>query len=104
MDGGQDDLALRIFPGGDPLFLCLLDAVVHRIADNVHDRVADVVNDRLVKLCIFPDQGQTHVFVQSFSHVPDDPVHLLEDAGDRNHPQGHGDILQIIRQLAELSG
>ncbi len=70
----------------------------------MHNGILDAVHDGLVDLCILADQGEAYILAQLLLHVADDPVHLLEHAGDGHHPQGHGKILQIVGQLAELTG
>ena len=104
MRSGKDDLALRILPGSNTFCLCLLDPVIHAVAYNMHNRILDAVYDCLVHLGILTDDGQAHVLIKTLFHIPYDTVHLLEYAGNRHHPQRHGDILQIVRKLAQLTG
>ena len=102
--GGEQDLAHGVFSGGDAVLHVFLDAVVHGVADHVHDGVSDGVHDGLVHLGVLAHQGELHLLVQLFAHIPDDAVHLLEGVGHRNHPQGHGHVLQLVRKLAQLPG
>ena len=77
--------------------------MVHGVANHVHDGVANAVHNGLVHLCALTDERQLSTLIQLFAHVADNTVHFLEGIGHGNHPQGHGDILQFIRQLAELT-
>ena len=70
----------------------------------MHDGVADTVYDGLVHLSVLPHQGELDLFPQLFAHVAHDPMHFLERPGDRDHAQGHGNILKLIRKFAELTG
>ena len=69
----------------------------------MHDRVVDVVHDRLVDLGILANQHKLGVFIQTLAHIAHDAAHFLEHARNRNHPDGHNDLLQLVRQLAQLA-
>ena len=77
--------------------------MVHGVADHVHNGVANAVYNGFVYLRVLADKRQLSTLIKLFTHITDNSVHLLEGIGHGNHPQGHGDILQFIRQLAELA-
>ena len=104
MAGGKDDLAHRVLAGRDAFILTFLNAVVHGVANDMHEGIANAVHDGLVDLRVLADQRQSGAFVQFLAHIADDPLHLLEGRQHRHHPQGHGNILQLVSQLAQLAG
>ena len=104
MGGREDDLTLGVLSGCNTFFFRFLDPMIHAVSDDVHDGILYTVHDRLVYLGILSDDGEVYVFIQTLPHIPDDPVHFLENAGNGNHTEGHGDVLEIIGQLAELAG
>ena len=103
MGGRENQLALRILARVDTLLGRLLNAVIHTVADKMHDRILNAVHDVLIHLGVLSDDRKAHVLIQALLHIAHDAVHLLEHAGDGNHPERHGDILQIISQLAQLT-
>ena len=104
MAGREDDLGHRVLAGVDAVLHVLLNTVVHGVADDVHDGVADAVHDGLVHLGVLAHQDQLGLLVQLLAHVADDAVHLLEGGRDGDHPQGHGHILKLVGELAQLPG
>ena len=102
--GGEGDFPHRILAGVDPVLGAIFNAVVHGVADNVHNRVADGVHNGLVHLGLLANQGQLGLLAQLLGHIAHNPVHLLERAGQRHHPQGHGHVLELVGQLPQLAG
>lgn len=74
----ENNLSLGCFAGFNPFLLGFLNAVVHAVADNMHNRVLYAVNDCLVHFRILTYDGKAHIFSQLLLHVPDNAVHLLE--------------------------
>ena len=101
--GGKDHLAHRVLAGLDAIFLIVLDAMVHGISDDVHDGITDAVHDGFIHFSVLAHQGQFGALIQLFAHITHNAVHLLEGARDRDHPQGHGHILQLVGELAQLT-
>ena len=69
----------------------------------MHDGVADAVHNGLVNFRLLAHQCELGLLVELFAHISYNTVHLLESAGNRHHPQRHGNILQFIGELAQLS-
>ena len=80
MGGGQDDFTLGVLARGNTLFFCFFYAVVHTVADNVHDGVLDTVHNGFIHFRVLADDFKAHILAQLLVHVPDNPVHFLEHA------------------------
>ena len=80
-----------------------LDAVIHGVADDVHQRVADVLRDVLVHLGVLADEHEPRLLAEVLRHVADDAVHLLERAADWHHAERHDAVLQFFVELVELT-
>ena len=104
LPGGESNLTNGVLARTDAVLDILLDTMVHGVADNVHDGVADAVHNGLVNFRLLTHQRELGLLVELFAHIPHDAVHFLEGGGYGNHAQGHGHILKLIRELAQLTG
>ena len=77
--------------------------MVHGVADNVHDGVTDAVYNGLIHFGVLALDDKSSFFAKLLGHITHNTLHLLEGAGDRNHANGHTDILKLIGQFAQLS-
>ena len=104
LHGVQPDGGLRGFAGPFPL-VGEFDAMVDRIADQMHQRVGELVQHASIQfgvdsLCLPPD-----VLAQGPRQVADGPLELIGDRGNGNHLGSHRPILQVVQQpglLVEL--
>jgi hypothetical protein len=71
-----------------------LDAVVHAVADEMHQRVAQLLDDGFVELRVRALDGEFHVFVQVARQVVHQPPELLERGPDGHHADVHGALAE----------
>ena len=91
---GEQDRAGRGLAAGHPR-LRRLDAVVHAVADHVHERLADLVDDGLVDAGLLALQDQLDVLPLLPGEVAHQPRKALEDMADGQHADVHHRFLQL---------
>ncbi len=79
-----------------------LDAVVHAVADQVHQRIAQLVDHGLVQLGIGAFDGELDILAQIARQVVHQPAELLEGAANRQHADVHRALAQRRRQPLDL--
>ena len=84
--GGEHDLAFRPFPLPAPLG-GRLDAVIHRVAEQVQQRVAELVQDRPIELDLLPLDAERHLLPQLAGEIPDEARKTVEQLPDWRHPR-----------------
>ena len=72
-----------------------LDAVVHAVADHVHERLADLVDDRLVDAGGLALEDQLDLLALLARQVAHQPREALEDVADGQHPDVHHRLLEL---------
>ena len=85
--------------GGDAL-LGRLEAVVERVADEVHERVAERVDDGAVELGVLADELELDLLAELGREVAHEAREAQEDGLDRDHPDLHDHRLQGVRACA----
>ena len=98
MDGGARGLALR------RAILRHADAVIHAVANQVHQGIAELIDDRLIELRIGSFDGQFHVFAQIARQVVHQAAKPLEGAADRQHAHIHRVFAQGRGQPIDFFG
>ncbi len=88
-----------------------LQAVINRVANNMHQRIRDVLDNQLVQFGIRPADFEIDPFTLLIGNPPDNPGHLVKQLPDRNHADIHDPFLQFVqaalqntRCLAQLRG
>src|ERR1019366_4809563 len=61
------------------------DAVIHAVADEVHQRVVQLIDHALVQFGIGALNGELDLFVQIPRQVVDEPAKSFEGSSDRQH-------------------
>ena len=79
-----------------------LDAVVHGVADQVHERLADLVDHGLVDARLLALQHQLDLLALAVGEVADEAREALEDVADGQHPHVHDRLLQLGRDAGHL--
>ena len=75
----------------------MLDAVIHRVSDQVDHRIADLVDDRTVKFRVLTLKHKLHILVQRLAEVANQAREAVEREGD-------GDHAELCHQLLDISG
>src|SRR2546425_9953634 len=83
---GQHDLALRGLAAAPPLGR-RLDAVVHRVAQQVEQRVAQLVQDGAVELDLFALHAERHLLAQFPREIAHQAGEAVEYLPHRRHPR-----------------
>ena len=78
------------------------EAVVERVADEVHERVAERVDDGAVELGVLADELQLDLLAELGREVAHEPREAQEDGLDRDHPHLHDHRLQRVRGAREV--
>lgn len=87
--------------------LGILDAVVHAVANHVHQRVVDVLDNAPIELGVFAREDELDRLPRFLGEVADESCHLLERLADGHHAHRHGVLLQVTRdpfQLRQVPG
>ena len=79
-----------------------LEAVVERVADEVHERVAERVDDGAVELGVLADELELDLLAELGREVADEPREAQEDGLDRDHADLHDHRLQGLRAAREV--
>ena len=79
-----------------------LEAVVERVADEVHERVAERVDDGAVELGVLAGEHQLDLLAELRGEVADEPREAQEDRLDRDHPHLHHHRLQRLRAARQV--
>ena len=74
-----------------------LEAVVERVADEVHERVAERVDHGAVELGVLAHELQVDLLAELGREVAHEPREAQEDGLDRDHPDLHDHRLQGVR-------
>ena len=90
----------RPLASGDAL-VRRLEAVVERVAHEVHERVAERVDDGAVELRVLPDEPQLDLLAEPRSEVAHESREAQEDRLDRDHPHARDRRLQRARAARE---
>src|SRR5579871_577900 len=94
--------------------LRLLEAVIERVAHEVHERVGDLLEHRLVELGALAGQLELDLLAELARQVMHEPRESVEREADRQHADLHDALLQLagvarqlrqpLAQLLELAG
>ena len=79
-----------------------LDAVVHRVADQVHERLAELVDHRLVDAGALALEDELHLLTLLSREVAHEAREALEDVTDGEHPHVHDGLLELGRHPGHL--
>ena len=79
-----------------------LEAVVERVAHEVHERVAERVDDGAVELGVLADELQLDLLAELGREVAHQPREAQEDGLDRDHPDLHDHRLQRLRGARQV--
>ena len=100
---GKTDRRHRLLAGGQPK-LRWLDAVVHAVADQVHQRVVQLVDHRLVEFGVAAIDGQLDLLMKIAGQVMHQPPEALEGPADGQHADAHRVLAQRRSQPFDLLG
>ena len=78
------------------------DAVVHGVAHHVRQRIYQFLHDILVQLGVLAHHLHLHLFVALASQVAHGARHALKGRADGHHAQRHGNLLDVVGNLAQL--
>ena len=98
MPRGQADQAFRRLAGLDAVHRHL-DAMVHRIAQQVHQRRVQLVQDVAVDLSGFALDLQSHLLAQRASQVAHHARHAAQAIAEGPHAAGQRRVVQALRQM-----
>lgn len=101
VERAQADRCLGRLAGGDAR-IGRLHAVIHAVAQHVHQRIVDVLDHAAIELRVLALQRQVDGLARFLAQVPDQPDHLLEGLPDGHHAHGHRVALQVARDPLEL--
>ena len=87
---------------GRAAFVGRLDAVIACVPDHVHQRVCNLVNNGPIQLGVLTFDMKLDALAGLGGDVADQPGHFLERPLERDHAQGHGDLLEIADDLAHM--
>ena len=79
------------------------EAVINGIADHVDEGIPEFFDDVAVEFGLLPVEQELNLLALLGPDVAHETGHLLEDAADRNHAQGHGVALEFGSCPAELT-
>ncbi len=99
MGGCDPDRALGGLAGGRAR-VGQLDAVVDRVAHQVHERIAQLVRDRAVHLHVAALHAEVHILAQRACRVPHHARQPLEDIAQRHHAHRENAALQLREHAA----
>ncbi len=94
MKGAQCEPALRGLASLHPCARCL-DAVVHRVADQVREGILDCLEDRLVEFGLLAFHLDRDLLAARLGEVAYDARELAPDVPDRLHARLHHAFLQL---------
>ena len=80
-----------------------LDAMVERIADDVHQRVGELLDHHLVELRVLAAQHELDFLVQLARDLADRSRELREDLADRHHPHLDHRPLHLVQLAIEVA-
>src|SRR5436309_794186 len=81
-----------------------LDAVVHGVAQQVHERIAQLVQDRPVELDLLALDPERHLLAELARHVAHQPRKPVEHLPHRRHARLENLRLQVGREARDLDG
>ena len=87
---------------GGLALLGAFEAVVERVAHEVHERVAERVDDGAVELGVLADEVQLDLLAELGREVAHEPREAQEDGLHRDHPDLHDHRLQRVRGAREV--
>ena len=91
----------RGLAGRDAL-LRAFEAVVERVAHEVHERVAERVDHGAVELGVLADEVELDLLAELGREVAHEPREAQEDGLHRDHPDLHDHRLQRVRRAREV--
>ena len=80
-----------------------LDAVIERVADDVHQRIGQLLDHHLVELRVFAAQHQLDLFVQLARDFAHGARELRVDLPDRHHARLDDRFLQLVELAVEVA-
>src|SRR5210317_497569 len=95
LGGPELHLAFLRFADLTTLFRCF-DAMVNRIANDVHEWIRDVFNNQLVELCVGATDVQINSLALLVRNATDNPGHLVKQLANRHHANVHDTLLQLV--------
>ena len=101
MLGTQDQFARRRLARGQPL-LRRLQAVVERVAHQVHQRVGNFLDHRLVQLGIAAHDLEIDFFAQAGGGVTHHAAKAAEGFAHRHHAQAQGAVANFFNQAVHV--
>jgi hypothetical protein len=79
-----------------------LDAMVHAVANQMHERIVQLVDHALVQFRLTTVEGQGHVFVQTPPQVEDQAGEAFEGRAQRHGAHAHRVIAQFAHQRLDF--
>ena len=79
-----------------------LNAVVERVAQEVHDRIADLVDNGTIQLGLLTLDREVDLLAEFLGYVAHHSGEAVEHRTDRDHADLHNNILQIARHTVHL--
>ena len=80
----------------------MLDAMIERVSQKVHQRIADLVDDRTVEFGLLALDREVDVLVEFLGDVANHARETVEHLADGNHAHLHDDVLQVRRHAIHL--
>jgi hypothetical protein len=78
-----------------------LDAVVHRVADEVHERVGDLLDDRLVQLGVGARDLEIDLLAEFPAHVAHDAPEPVARLADLHHPHLQRAVADLLDEIGD---
>ncbi len=97
------DARLGILAGRAPGFRGL-DAVIHAVADQMHQRIVQLVDHGLVEFGVGALDGELDFLVQLDSQIVHQPAESLEGGSERQHADAHRVFAQLAGQPLHCLG
>ena len=99
---GFDGHGPRLFFVGFSAFFGIFQAMVNGVTNDVHQGVRDHFDHCLVHFSVFALQLKVDLFTGFDAGVMNQANHLFEGSGKRHHAHGHGHILQVAGDAAQV--
>ena len=80
-----------------------LDAVIERVADDVHQRIGELLDHHLVELRVLAAQHELDLFVQLARDLAHGARELRVDLPDRHHAHLDDRLLQLVQLAVEIA-
>ncbi len=94
LNGGARRFARRLASLGR------LDAMIHAVADQMHQRIVQLVDHGFIELGVGALDGQLHVLLELDSQIVHQPAKTLEGGPERQHADAHGVLAQLAPSAA----